>query len=164
MEITHTYDVPHHPVEMDQTLQALGGIVLNGLPTFFLVLLLAVCVKFLYLGPLEKVLAERHRLTEGARAAAEQSLRDADSRVSEYEAALADARSEIYAENALFLKQVNAEQAAKLQAAKAESEARVAAGKAAVAEEAAAARQALELQSDMLAAQIADSILNRRNA
>ncbi len=149
---------------MDQTLQALGGIVINGIPTFLLVLLLAVCVKFLYLNPLEKVLKERHSLTEGAREAADASFRNADSRVAEYETSLTNARSEIYAENAAFLKQLNAEQAARLQAARAESASRVEAGKAAVAEEAAAARQSLELQSDLLATQIADSILNRRAA
>ena len=43
---------------MDKILHDLGGIVLNGLPTFFLVLILAACVKYLYLNPLEKVLAE----------------------------------------------------------------------------------------------------------
>ena len=149
---------------MDQTLQALGGIVLNGLPTFFLVLLLAVCVKYFYLAPLDKVLRERHRLSEGAREAAAESLRSADSRVASYDTALAAARGEIYAENASFLKQLNSEQAVRIQAARAESEARIAAGKAAVAEEAAAARQSLELQSDLLATQIADSILNRRVA
>ena len=54
---------------MEKTLHDLGGIILEGLPTFFLVLILAVFVKFLYLNPLEKVLAERFRLTEGARQA-----------------------------------------------------------------------------------------------
>ena len=149
---------------MDQTLQALGGIVLNGLPTFFLVLLLAVCVKYFYLAPQVKVLKERHRLSEGALEAAAESLRSADSRVAGYETALAAARGEIYAENAAFLKQLNAEQSARIQAARLESEARISAGKAAVADEAAVARQALELQSDLLATQIADSILNRRVA
>jgi F0F1-type ATP synthase membrane subunit b/b' len=149
---------------MDQTLQALGGIVINGLPTFFLVLLLAACVKYLYLKPLDKILAERHRLTEGAREAAAESLRNADSRVAEYETALSEARTEIYAETAAFLKSLNAEQAERIHAARADSESRIAAGKAAVAAEAAAARQTLELQSDLLATQIADSILNRRIA
>jgi F0F1-type ATP synthase membrane subunit b/b' len=66
---------------MDKILHDLGGIVLNGLPTFFIVLILAFFVKFLYLKPLEKVLAERFRLTEGARKAAEDSLKNADSKI-----------------------------------------------------------------------------------
>ena len=44
---------------MAKTLHDLGGIVFNGLPAFFLVLIIAFFVRFLYLKPLEKVLA-RH--------------------------------------------------------------------------------------------------------
>ncbi len=83
---------------MDKTLHDLGGIVLNGLPTFFLVIILAGFVKYLYLKPLEKVLAERFRLTEGARKAAEDSLKNADTKIAEYQDALNKARSEIYME------------------------------------------------------------------
>jgi hypothetical protein len=44
---------------MAETLHDLGGIVFNGLPAFFLVLIIAFFVRFLHLKPLEKVLA-RH--------------------------------------------------------------------------------------------------------
>jgi F0F1-type ATP synthase membrane subunit b/b' len=149
---------------MNQTLIAVGGIVLNGLPTFFLIIILAICVKYLYLKPLDKVLAERFRLTEGARQAAEESLKNADTRVAEYEAALAQARSEIYREQSEFLKQVHAEQSEQVRLARAESDARVVAAKAAIAQEAQTARDGLEVQSEMLANQIADAILSRRAA
>ena len=149
---------------MDQTLHALGGIVLNGLPTFFLVILLTVCVKYLYLNPLDKVLAERFRLTEGARQAAEESLQQADTKVAEYETALTNARSEIYQEQAALMKTVRSEQAAQLQATRAESAAAVGIAKAAIAQEADIARKGLEAQSETLAGQIADAILSRRAA
>ncbi|MDQ1470522.1 MAG: F-type H+-transporting ATPase subunit b [Bryobacterales bacterium] len=149
---------------MDQTLHALGGIVLNGLPTFFLIIILAICVKYLYLKPLDKVLAERFRLTEGARKAAEESLRNADTKVAEYEAALAQARSEIYREQAEFLKHLQDEQSGQVRAARVESDARVAEAKAAIAREAQTAQQSLEVQSETLAGQIADAILARRAA
>jgi F0F1-type ATP synthase membrane subunit b/b' len=149
---------------MDQTLHALGGIVLNGLPTFFLIIILAVCVKYLYLKPLDKVLAERFRLTEGARKAAEESLKNADTKVAEYETALAQARSEIYREQAEFVKKLHDEQSEQVRAARAESDARVAVAKAAIAQEAQTAAQGLEAQSEALASQIADSILSRRAA
>src|ERR1035438_2910876 len=109
---------------MDKTLHDLGGIVLNGLPTFFLVLILAFFVKFLYLKPLEKVLDERFRLTEGARKAAEESLKNADSKVAEYQDALSKARSEIYVEQAAFLQKLHAEQAELARALRVESDAR----------------------------------------
>ena len=49
---------------MNQTLHDLGGIVLNCLPTFFLVLLLSLCVRYLYLNPLDKVLAGMDKNTK----------------------------------------------------------------------------------------------------
>jgi F0F1-type ATP synthase membrane subunit b/b' len=149
---------------MDQTLHALGGIVLNGLPTFFLLLILAGCVKFLYLKPLEKVLSERYRLTEGARKAAEESLRNADSKVADYENKLADARAEIYREQTELMRRLHEEQAAQVSAARADSEARVSEAKASIAAEAKQAREGLEAQSEMLAAQIAEAILGGKAA
>jgi len=149
---------------MDKTLHDLGGIVLNALPTFFLVLILAFFVRFLYLKPLEKVLAERFRLTEGARKAAEESLKNADTKIAQYQEALNKARSEIDAEQAAFLQKVRAEQAALAEAARAESDAHVKEIKISIAEEAEAARQHLESQAEALAGQIADAILSRRVA
>src|SRR5580700_4227329 len=96
---------------MEKTLHDLGGIILNGLPTFFLVLILAFFVKVLYLKPLDKVLAERFRLTEGARKAAEDSLKNADTKIAEYQDALNKARNEIYLEQAAFLQKLHEEQA-----------------------------------------------------
>jgi len=149
---------------MDKTLHDLGGIVLNGLPTFFLVLILAVCVKYLYLQPLEKVLAERFRLTEGARKAAEESLKSADSKIAEYETALSHARGEIYEEQAAFLRALSAEQAEHVKGVRSESDQRVAEIREAIAKEAEAARLGLAAQSDALAGEIADAILGKRAA
>ena len=149
---------------MDKTLHDLGGIVLNGLPTFFLVLILTACVKYLYLKPLEKVLAERFRLTEGARKAAEDSLKTADSKIAEYEESLARARSEIYQEQAEFLRKLHEEQTEKIRSVRTQSDERVAGIKQSIAKEVETARLGLEAQSDTLASQIADSILSRRVA
>jgi F0F1-type ATP synthase membrane subunit b/b' len=147
---------------MDKTLHDLGGIVLNGLPTFFLILILAAFVKFLYLNPLQKVLDERFRLTEGARQAAEQSLKNADSKVAEYQEALNKARSEIFQEQAVFLQKLHAEQAELARAVRAESDTRVAEIKLSIVKEADAAREGLAAQADALSSQIADVILNRK--
>ncbi len=134
---------------------------LSGLPTFVLLLILAGFVKLLYLNPLEKVLAERFRLTEGARQAAEDSLKNADTKIAEYQEALNRARGEIYQEQALFLQNLQAEQADQARVARMESEARVAAIKLSIAQEAEAARESLDLQSETLAGQIADAILGK---
>src|ERR1022692_2539361 len=126
---------------MDKTLHDLGGIVLNGLPTFFLVLILAFFVKFLYLKPLEKVLDERFRLTEGARKTAEESLKNADSRVAEYQEALSRARADIYKEQAEFLGKLHAEEAEQIQKVRADAETQIAAMKLSFAHEATVARE-----------------------
>ena len=149
---------------MDKTLHDLGGIVLNGLPTFVLVLILAFFVKRLYLGPLEKVLAERFRLTEGARKTAEESLKNADAKVAQYEESLSRARAEIYREQAEFLRKVQAEQAEMVQAARKEAEEMVSAIKLSLAWEAGVARESLGAQSEVLAGQIVDAILRPRAA
>jgi F0F1-type ATP synthase membrane subunit b/b' len=149
---------------MEKTLHDLGGIVLNGLPTFFLVLVLAFFVKFLYLNPLEKVLAERFRLTEGARKAAEDSLKNADTKIAEYQEKLNKARNEIYVEQAAFLQKVQAEQSELARAVRVESDTRLAEIKLSIAKEADVARDHLESQAEALAGQIADAILIRRAA
>jgi F0F1-type ATP synthase membrane subunit b/b' len=149
---------------MDKTLHDLGGIVLEGLPTFFLVLILAFFVRFLYLKPLEKVLAERFRLTEGARKAAEESLKNADTKIAEYQEALNKVRNEIYLEQAAFLQKFHAEQAELAHAVRVESDARVAEIKLSIAKEAEVARENLASQAEALAGQIADTILSRRAA
>ena len=149
---------------MDKTLHDLGGIVLNGLPTFFLLLILVFFVRFLYLKPLEKILAERFRLTEGARKAAEDSLRNADTKIAEYQDALNRARNEIYEEQTAYLQKLHAEQTALAHAARTESDARVAAIRLSIAKEADVARESLESQAEALAGQIADAILRRRAA
>jgi F0F1-type ATP synthase membrane subunit b/b' len=149
---------------MEKTLHDLAGIILEGLPTFVLVLILAAFVRGLYLKPLEKVLAERYRLTEGARQAAEESLKNADSKIAEYQTALAKAQSEIYRDQEIFLKKFRDEQAEFARLAREESDARVAEIKLAIAKDADDARSNLEGQAETLAAQIADAILIRRNA
>jgi F0F1-type ATP synthase membrane subunit b/b' len=147
---------------MDKIFHDLGGIVLNGLPTTIIVLILAIFVKQFYLKPLGAVLAERHRLTEGARLAAEEGHHSADSKIAAYEAALEQARSEIYAEQAEFLKNLHAEQVVRAQAAKANSDSTLSAVRKSLADEASVARDGLAAQSDQLASEIANSMLARR--
>ena len=55
---------------MESTLNALGGILLRALPTFFLVLLLHLYLKRVFFAPLNQILKQRYDATEGARQAA----------------------------------------------------------------------------------------------
>ena len=147
---------------MDQTLRDLGGIVLYGLPTFFLLLMLAFFVRVLYLKPLEKVLAERFRLTEGARKAAEDSLKNADTKIAEYQDALNRARREIYQEQA-DSSRISMPNSRKPCAGCGSNPIRAwPRSSFRSSKEADAARTGLEAQSEALATQIADSHSGRK--
>jgi F-type H+-transporting ATPase subunit b len=146
---------------MEATLHALGGILLRAIPTFLLVFLLHLYLKHMFFKPLEKVLHARYEATEGARQRAAESLRQAAAKTAEYEAAMRAARAEVYQSQEQLHRRLQEEQAAQVHAARARAEAAVREAKAQLAAEVAQAQQALAAQSEVLAGQIADAILNR---
>ena len=149
---------------MDATLHALGRIVLYGLPTSLLVILLCIYLKLMYFKPFQKMLEARYEATEGARKAAEESLAKANAKAAEFDAALQQARREIYAEQEQYLKLLRDQQAAEMEAAQKAADARLTQAREQLAAEAANARASLASQADLLASQIADAILNGRVA
>ena len=147
---------------MDSTLNALGGILLRALPTFFLVLFLHFYLKRIFFSPFNKILTQRYDATEGARKAAESSLASAAEKAAKYEAAIRDARSEVYKEHDAVRLQWRAEQTAKSAAAKAKADAMTQEARATLAAQVAEARQSLTAQSESLATEIANTILRRK--
>ena len=147
---------------MESTLNALGGILLRALPTFFLVLLLHFYLKRVFFAPLDTVLKQRYDATEGARKAATASLAKAEAKAAEYEAAIRAARSEVYREQEHVRLQWRAEQAAKATDAKAQANTLIREAQASIATEVEAARQTLLTQSDALAEEITSLVLRRR--
>src|SRR5580704_18669557 len=125
---------------MDATLHALGRIVLYGLPTSFLVILLCIYLKIMYFKPFQKMLAARYEATEGARKAAEESLARANAKAAEFDAALQNARREIYSEQEQYLKRLHDQQAAEAESARRAAEERINQARQELAAEAAAAR------------------------
>lgn len=149
---------------MEETLHQLGRIVLYGLPTSILVILLSIYLKAMYFKPFQKMLAERYQATEGARKAAEESLALANAKAAEFDAALQKARHEIYAEQEQYLKRLQEQQAAETESVRRAAEEQVNQARQQLAAESDAAKQSLATQSDLLASQIADAILNGRAA
>ena len=147
---------------MESTLNALGGILLRALPTFFLILLLHFYLKRVFFAPLDKVLKQRYDATEGARKAAEASLARAEAKAAEYEAAIRAARSEVYQEQEKVRLQWREEQAAKAADARAKAGAMIKEAQASIAAQVEEARQTLRTQSESLAEEIATSVLRRR--
>lgn len=146
---------------MESTLQALGEIVLRGLPTFFLLLLLHFYLKRTFFAPLDKVLAERFEATTGARKQAESAMARAEAKAREYEEAIRDARTEVYKDNEAMRKQWREQQSVMLAEGRAKSETAVAIAKAEMAGDVRTARENLQADSDRIADGIVAAILRR---
>ena len=149
---------------MDVILRDLGGILLRAVPTFFLVIFLHFYLKSVFFGPMQQVLKKRYEATEGARKLADQSLARAAEKTAEFEAALRAAKAEVYHAQDQLHKQLQEQQATELQAARKQAEALVAQARADLAKDAEAAKAGLGRESELLANQIADSILRRSAA
>jgi F-type H+-transporting ATPase subunit b len=147
---------------MEQTLQALLGILQKAIPTVLLLIVLHFYLKAMLFKPLAKTLKQRDELTKGARRTAEESLASAERKTAEYEAKLQAARSEVYREQEEIRRKWLAEQAEQIERARENTALAVRNAKFEIAREAAAARTSLLETSGMLADQIASSILNRR--
>src|ERR1700689_4159412 len=147
---------------MEQTFQALGGILFKAIPTVVCLLFLHFYFKAMLFGPLRKVLKQRDELTAGARQAAQTSLAAAERKTAEYEAKLRDARAEVYQEQEKIRAGWLADQNAQLTKARESAEAAVKQARFEIASEAAAARQNLLETSSTLGDQIATMVLAKR--
>ncbi len=149
---------------MEQTLQALTGILLKAIPTVIILVLLHNFLKLVLFGPVEKMLKERDSLTHGARKAAEQSLANAERKTAEYEAQFRDAKAVVYREQEETRKKWLEDQISQMAKAKADADAQLAAAKKAIVAEAATAKAELAQSSQTLADQITTQLLSGRRA
>jgi F-type H+-transporting ATPase subunit b len=142
---------------------ALPPILIRALPTFLLVIALHWYLKKVLIQPIQRVLAEREKRTDGAVAASEAALADVNAKLVAYEKALYEARAGVYAEQEQNRRNLQADQAAAIEEAKKKMAAQVAAASAQIAAEAAAARASLAGESERLADQITAAVLAGRN-
>jgi F-type H+-transporting ATPase subunit b len=149
---------------MEATLQALGQILLKAVPTFLLVIFLNFYLKNVFFKPFKKMLQQRYEASEGARRVAAQSLEKAAAKAAEYEAALRKAKGEVYEAHDRMHKQLQEQQELELRAARKQADAAVGRAKADLAKDVEAAKDGLARQSEVLASQIAESVLRRSAA
>lgn len=147
---------------MEQTFQALGGVLLKAIPTVLILLFLHFYFKIMLFRPLRKVLQEREELTDGARQAAERSRTAAEEKAQEYERMFREARAGVYRQQEETRKRWLEDQAAQIAEARARTGAVVKEARFQIASEAASARQNLLETSNTVADQIASRILARR--
>jgi F-type H+-transporting ATPase subunit b len=147
---------------MEQTLQALSGILLRAIPTIILLVILHFYLKAMLFKPLQSILKKREELTAGARKAAEASLAEAERKAADYEAKFRDARSEVYRQQEDTRRVWMEDQAKQIEQAHARTTEIIAAQRQQLAEDTAAAKQSLVETSAALADKIATTVLARR--
>jgi F-type H+-transporting ATPase subunit b len=148
---------------MEATLHDLGGILLKAVPTFLLLVLLHFYLKGVFFKPLQKVLRQRYEATEGARKLAGEFLEHAAAKTAEHQAGMRAARTDIYQAQEQLHKRLQEGEFAELAAARKRAEAAVQEAKIQLSRDVEAAKASLARDSELLADQIAESIL-RRNA
>jgi F-type H+-transporting ATPase subunit b len=144
---------------MDETLRQVGELLLGSTPTAILLLVLYGIYSVVLHRPLSKVLAERHRQTEGAIEKARSDLAAAEARTAEYEQRLRDARAALFkAQEAKRQAALQARQAA-VAASRAQAQEQVKQALAGVEQDKVAAQSALQGESARLAAEIVRTVL-----
>ena len=142
-----------------EILNQLGDLFLSAVPIVILVFLFYLFLRWSFFGPLERVLSERHKRAVGARQEAEASRAAVQEKLRAYNEALRKARGEIFAEQEAVRRRVLDERQASVIAARSAAQQELQAAKKALAAEVEAARVQLERSSDVLAGEIAESIL-----
>jgi len=149
---------------MEATLQALGGILLKAIPTICLLVVVLIYLRWMFFGPLEKILAQRREASSGAIKNAEALLAKAEQTAASIEAQLRKAREEIYQEQETARKEWIAAQTGQLDQARQQSRELLQQARQQLAAETEVAKRALAATADTLADQIARSLLERKTA
>ena len=149
---------------MQQTLQALSGILLKAIPTAILLIILHLYLKGMLFKPLQKTLKERDELTVGARKAADESLAAAERKAQDYEAKFRDARAEVYRDQEETRRHWMEDQAKQIADGQARAAESMMAGRKKLADETTTAKQSLVETSAALADRIATTVLARRQS
>jgi len=144
---------------MDETLRQLGRLLLGSVPTIFMLLTVFAIYSVVVYRPLSKILAERHKRTEGAFEKARADIAAAEARTAEYEQRLREARKAVF--SALEAKRQLALQArtAAVAAARARAKEQVQHARKAIERDKVEAQANLQAETVRLAAEIVETVL-----
>jgi F0F1-type ATP synthase membrane subunit b/b' len=145
-----------------EILNQLGDLFLAAVPTVIIVFLFYLFMRWSFFGPMERVLSERHKRAEGARAEAEASRVVAQEKQRLYNETLKKARGEVFSEQEIQRRRTLEERQATINSARASAQNVLQEAKKAIAAEVKAAREELERSKDTLANDIAEAILAGR--
>ena len=144
---------------MEQTFRQLGELLLGAIPTMVLLLTLYGFYHIVVHKPLEAILAERRKRTQGAVEQARADIAAAAQRASEYETRLFEARLAVFKALDQRRKQALDVRAAAVAQARERAQQQIAQAKAQLEQESATARATLQTESDRIATQIIGTIL-----
>ena len=147
-----------------QIAHQLGELFLGAVPTVIIFLFFFLFLRWAFFTPIQKAMAERKRLIEGARAEAATVEAAAKQELDTYTQALRSARAEVYKEQEDARQVVLDERAQLLKAMRARSQDEVSEAKRKIAGDITAARAEIEKQTPVLASEIAKMILDGRPA
>lgn len=147
-----------------EILQQIGSLVLQAVPTVVLVLVFFFFLRSQFFGPLQRVMEERARRTEGARREAEAARAGAEGKKKAYQDALRQARAEVYSEQEAARRAVLDERAKLIREARSRASENVKAAKERLSAELTASRGQLEKESQALGVEIARMILEGQPA
>jgi F-type H+-transporting ATPase subunit b len=142
-----------------EILHQLADLFLQAVPTVVIVFLFYLFLRWAFFTPIQKAMAERAAKIEGARAEAAAVEAEAAKDLQAYNEALKKARAEIYAEQEAARQTVLDERARLLKAMRGRALEDVAAGKKKIAAELVVASKEVASQTDILAREIAQLIL-----
>jgi F-type H+-transporting ATPase subunit b len=144
---------------MQEIVRQLGELFLEAVPTVLIILLFYFILRGIFFKPLLRAMAEREARTVGAEKAAELAQARALEKAKQYQDAMRQARTQVYAEQEAARKKVLAERAALIKEARTAATAQVASAKERIAAEVAVARREMETTVRQLSAEIARRIL-----
>jgi F-type H+-transporting ATPase subunit b len=147
-----------------QIAHQLGELFLGAVPTVILFLFLFVFLRWAFFTPIQRAMAERTRLIEGARTEAATVEATAKQELDTYTQALRSERAKVYKEQEDARQVVLDERAQLLKAMRSRSQDEVSEAKKKIAADTAAARAEIERQTPVLAGEIARMILDQRPA
>jgi len=137
----------------------LGDLFLGAAPTVLILFFLFFFLRWSFWKPLERVLAERHATTEGARQQAEKLLNTANEKLRQYEDALRQARTEIYQQQEVGRQQALEERGRLVQDARQRAQESIRQAKLKIAGDVDQAKKHLEAESQGLAEEISRALL-----
>lgn len=149
---------------MDPIVRELLDLIVKSIPTVILFIALAIYLRVVFFKPLERIMAERHRQTDGARELAQRALATADEKTAAFEKALQEARAQIQRDQEALRQQWLAEQADSIAAARAEAVKQIKSAQEEISAEIDRAKADLEAGASALADQILYRLLERKAA